>query len=88
MYEEYQITSRQGFRVNVRYSENPFGGDNAIGLRHFEFRSNATSETGYRSHFFYQTELDNTNIRDYVKKLVEELIAETKYNPVKQLSII
>lgn len=81
--QNFELRLASGKRVNVIFEPSYFGkrekGD-TLETHHFEFHGHATSETGYRSDFVWDSvlEFEGYDVRKLALKIAETLARETK----------
>lgn len=88
--EIYKFKLKNGADVEVHYERGVFGGGSPkIDYRHdhFEFHGEATSSTGYRSHFCTVSYDNDDDWRAFAREMAEKLhqqeLEESKKNPLK-----
>lgn len=65
MKREFTITMK-GHEIRVKHESWEY-------VEHLEFFSKMTSETGYRSYFFYKEQTEGMSLEEFAKKVAEHL---------------
>ncbi len=77
-HQEFIIELENGGQVKVKFDGATYS------LDHYEFYSDLTSETGYRSYFGFPAEKEKLTVKQYAQVLAQEFNKELiKNNPSK-----